>query len=548
MSAPFTRLASDAMPADCEVVVIGSGFGASVAAARLAPQVADGDLVVLERGREWLPGEFPTEFSEVRSSVRTKRNPDGLFDLTFGRDIDSLVASGLGGGSLIYANVLLEPRPEVFTEGWPAEITAASMAPWFDRVRAMMRPETWQGPTFAKAAALGSLADAHGTASTRVPVAINLTRPEPLNAHGVVQPQCTLCGNCMTGCNVGAKGTLWTNYLPAAVRAGARLVTRVEVDTVAPSPHAGRRWVVRGRRYEQRGRRATVVPFEVSCDLVVLGAGAIGTTGILLRSTQLDLSPALGDRFSGNGDALAVAYNSTDRRTGLGAADQLDPDFRTGPTITEMVDLRTPTGGHLVQDGAIPHGIGEILRRILGARFALQRDQKVWCDIRAGGCPPGCGALEHSQVWLAMGGDGSRGRIILDRRGAPRVVWRDSGTHGVFAAEASDIALLSEDAEATLVANPRHALMARGKPSYTPITVHPLGGAVLADTADAGACDSRGRVFDGRGGVHAGLYVVDGALCPTSTGANPSLTIAALAERITAGLVADDLLRLRAGA
>ncbi|ARC58455.1 Cholesterol oxidase [Frondihabitans sp. 762G35] len=584
MTAP-ERLAETDLPTECEVAVVGSGFGAAVAAARLAPHVDRGGLVVLERGREWVPGDFPADFVSVRSAVRTRRNPLGLFDLSLGADMDSLVASGLGGGSLIYANVLLEPRPEVFATGWPGGIDSESLAPWFDRVREILRPEvsvdeqdarggprTVPGslrgsgfdpaatsadvhgraaehrPRFAKVEALEALAAARGTTTTKVPVAINLTRPEGPNEHGVVQPRCTLCGNCMTGCNVGAKTTMRASYLPRAHADGARLVTGAEVTTVTPSSRPGRRWCLTGTRHVVRGGRVVPRRFELHCDVVVLGAGSLGTTGILLRSRDrgLDLSAALGDHFSGNGDSLAVAYNSSGRRTGLGARDAFAPEFETGPTITAMVDLRTSEGGHLVQDGAVPYGLAEALRRILGARFALQRDEKVWCDLRGNGCPPGCGALEHSQVWLAMGADGARGRITLDRRGRPRVAWRGSGHQRIFAEQARDVALLSENTEARLVANPRHALLGRGRPSYTPVTVHPLGGAVTADSVERGACDSRGRVFTGDGRVHAGLYVTDGALCPTSTGANPSLTIAALAERNVDHLIRDDLARLRA--
>lgn len=582
------RLASDQLPDECVAVVVGSGFGASVTAARLAPCLPDGQVVVLERGREWTPGEFPKGVGDLRGTTRTKRNPEGLFDFAFGSDIDTLVSCGLGGGSLIYANVLLEPRPEVFVSGWPAAVHSVELAPWFDAVRDMLRPEVWAdrddaeagGPRvvpgslggtadsagasvaadrrdvlgraasdrepLSKSRALTALAAARGLTTTKVPVAINLTRPEPINRHGVAQPRCTLCGNCMTGCNVGAKTTLWASYLPVARDAGATLVTQADVESVTPSDRPGMLWRVVGTRYERRGRRLVRKPFEVHCRIVVLGAGALGTTGILLRSRRrgLGLSAQLGKRFSGNGDSLAVAYNSSMRGGGMGAEDQRAPEHLVGPTISEMVDARTADGGHLVQDGAIPFALAGVLRRLLGARFALQRDEKVWCDLRAGGCPPGCGALEHSQVWLAMGSDGAEGQLVLDRRGRPRVRWRSSGRHEVFRDEARDIAFLNKEDEANLVVNPRHALPGRGRASYTPVTVHPLGGAVMADTVSRGVCDQRGRVFTAEGRIHDGLYVSDGSLCPTSTGANPSLTIAALAERNVAKLIETDLARL----
>lgn len=580
------RIASAALPDECAAVIVGSGFGASVVAARLAPHLPAGDTVVLERGVEWLPGDFPTSFADVRRATRSRRTPGGLFDLSMGSHVDSLVASGLGGGSLIYANVMLEPSPEVFDE-WPAAITSSTLAPYFDRVRGILQPEVYidrddvaaGGPSivpgslrasdfdrelgpdstrrdhrgrlaaerepFAKAEGLWRLASAHGTRPVKVPVAIRMTRPDDSPPD---RPLCTLCGNCTTGCNVGSKTTMRESYLPIAHSSGARLVTGVEVETVAVSERPGRRWRVAGTRWHQRGRRVVRHRFEVHCDIVALGAGALGTTAVLLRSSAagLRLSDRVGHGFSGNGDSLAVAYASK-RRTGVGSVDAHSPAFETGPTISAAVDLREGASGHLVQDGAIPAGVAEALRLVLGARFALQRDARVWCDLRGTrGCPAGCGAIEHSQLWLAMGSDGGGGSIRLDRSGRPRIEWPDAGRHDVFAAQSRDVALLAADAEAVHVANPRHALLGRGRASYTPITVHPLGGAVLADDVDGGVCDVDGRVFDPGAdagapgdGVHDGLYVVDGSLCPTPIGANPSLTIAALAERISEALVRD---------
>lgn len=541
MTAP-TPLATDELPAECAVAVVGSGFGASIAAARIA--AAFDDVVVLERGREWLPGDFPEDVGSMRNALRSRRNPLGLFDLQLGADVDRLTANGLGGGSLVYANVLLEANPEVFDERWPAAIDAEVLRPYADRVRSVLRPQLEDRPT-PKADALARLGAAHGRTPTRIPIAVRLHGTPGPNAAGVHQPTCTRCGNCVTGCNVGAKTTMWASYLPIAKAAGARIVTRTEVVRVVPGT-GPRRWTLHGLRHGIVGRRRTTTPFTVHADAVVLGAGAIGTTGILLRSRRLGLrtSDRLGDRFSGNADSLAISYNSASRRTGTGARDQHVPEVAVGPTITTALDLRYGRGGYLVQDGALPYPLAEVLRRVLGLRFALSADSKVWCDLRPNGCPPGCGALEHSQVWLAMGTDSAEGHLELDQRDRPRITWTDAGRQDVYSRELADLRVLSEGANATFVGNPRRALLQRGVPAATPITVHPLGGAVMADTPADGVCDADGRVFDPTGDVHAGLYVVDGALCPTSTGANPSLTIASIAERIAERLVERDLPRL----
>jgi len=538
------RLATDDLPDECAVAVVGSGFGASVVAARLAGQVPPGELVVLERGRERVPGEFPTSFSEVRSNVRSRRNPLGLFELSLGRDVDRLVANGLGGGSLIYANVMLEPRADAFG-GWPEAVDSVSLRPYFDRVRAVLRPEEVAGDV-PKASALAALGAAKGVRPTRVPVAVNLSRPPGPDLIGAPQALCTSCGNCVTGCNVGAKTTMWASYLPMALAAGARIVTRAEVDLIRPSARPGRRWLVSGRRFSEVRGRVAAEPFELHADVVMIGAGAVGTTGILLRSAAagLPVSAALGRRFSGNADSLAVSYNSGQRGSGTGSSDPFAPRPPVGPTITTALDLRHEGGGYLLQDGALPHGLAEAIRRVLGLRFALSGDKKIWCDLRPGGCPPGCGAIEHSQVWLAMGTDSAEGIVRLDRRGRPQISWTDVGRQQVYRDEAADLSWLSQGTEARHVGNPRHALLGAGIPSTTPVTVHPLGGAVMSDDPATGACDADGRVRSRGGEVHEGLYVTDGALVPTSTGANPALTIAALAERVAEVLASRDLPRL----
>lgn len=549
---PYRPLATDVLPEECGVLVVGSGFGASVAATRLAEAAGD-EVVVLERGREWLPGEFPRDFGGLRAALRNRRNPLGLLDLQLGADVDRLTANGLGGGSLVYANVMLEARPEVFDDGWPAAVTAAALRPAADRVRAVLRPEPYAGPV-PKAAALDALAARSGTTARRIPIAVKHAGTPGPNAAGVHQPLCTGCGNCVTGCNVGAKTTMWASFLPLARRAGARLVTGAEVTHVERTTGPGRRWTVHGVRYDLHGGRRTT-PFTCRADVVVLGAGAIGTTGILLRSAArgLSLSDRLGHRFSGNADSLAVSYNAADRRTGTGAPDAGRPDPAVGPTITSALDLRDGADGHLVQDGALPYPVAEALRRVLGLRFALSNDAKVWCDLRPGGCPPGCGALEHSQVWLAMGTDSSEGRIELDRRGTPRIVWPAAGAQPVYARQLEDLRSLSDGAAARFVGNPRRALLRSGLPAATPITVHPLGGAVMTDDVADGVCDADGRVRDPAAppgsdrAVHPGLVVVDGALCPTSTGANPALTIASLADRISTRFVERDLPGLLTG-
>lgn len=528
----WQRLETDTLPRTARVVVIGSGYGGGAVAARIAADLPAGETLILERGREWLPGEFPDSWSTVQRNVRTPRNPMGLFDLALGTDVDRLVGCGLGGGSLINAGVMLQPLPDVFDDVWPELIDADELAPHVERVLEVLKPTIVTTPP-DRTRPLEKLARRHGVSVTAVPVAIS-HRPPGENGFGFHQTSCTGCGNCMTGCNIGAKTTVHASYLPLAARRGAAIVTRTEVRAIVPSPDPTHRWRLTGWRYEYELTHYRRVEFTLDADVVVLAAGALGSTGILLRSARagLPLSTALGSRFSGNGDAIAISYNSaTVRQSGIGAADQQNPDLDVGPTITRMLDMRTESPGYVVQDAAVPWPIAQLLRRLLGARFALARDSRVYCDLRPGGCPVGCSALEHSQTWLAMGNDSAAGVVRLDARGEPVIRWTKAGQQEVYKAQHADFAALSEYAESTFVTNPRHAVLNRGIAARSPITVHPLGGAPMAESVEQGVVDDSGRVFAPSGGIHEGLYVLDGAICPRSVGANPALTIAALAER-----------------
>jgi len=142
--------ASQAASWDCDVLVIGSGYGGAVAAARLAGRRTEGrpaEVWVLERGREWLPGTFPARFAELAGAVRfsaqdgaaPRGNPLGLYDVRLGADVNVLVGSGLGGGSLINAAVMARPQDEIFASGWPTGIDAAAMRQHFDAAEQMLQ-------------------------------------------------------------------------------------------------------------------------------------------------------------------------------------------------------------------------------------------------------------------------------------------------------------------------------------------------------------------------------------------------------------------------
>ena len=563
---------------DTDVLVIGTGFGGAIAAARLA-EVFGPRVLVVERGREVLPGEFPETLGAVAAEVRAPANPLGQFDVRLGRDLHVVGANGLGGGSLHYAGVTLPPADSVFEERdpatgrryWPVAVTGPALKEHYARVRSMLSVETWidasdvrrggpatppdllpGSPVAAEAAEPGNgqsrdlfgrvaaertplpkgevvreFAERLGVPCYRPPLAINLTAvgDGACNAHGVVCGLCTHCGKCVSGCNFGAMNSLTTNYLPYAQSRGARVCVGVEVLRVRPGRR--RRWMVDAVHRTVNGRHPRARRIRLHADIVVVAAGAAGSTELLLHSRcrSLPLSPALGTRVSGNGDALAVSFDGA-RELGV-----IEPSSETpppGPTITLTVDIAGARCRSLVQDGGFPPlllpRVGRALA-MLGGKWRKAFNADLAND-----------ALARSQVWLAMGTDAAAGRADLDRRGRLRIHWPDVNTApDQRQREAWLEQLIRFQGADPLLTTPDK----RRAASRAALTVHPLGGCPMSDDPRYGVVDAAGRVYGPRGTVHPGLYVVDGSVCATSLGVNPSLGIAAIAEHALGLALAD---------
>lgn len=210
-----------------DFVVIGSGYGGAIAAARLAAANVDPgpSVCVLERGREWEVGKFPDTLDGVLRETRSNLHPLGLYEFLNYREIGVIKGSGLGGTSLINANVAIVPDEEAFkAAGWPRSLTRDALKPYYDCATAVLdacqHPKALELP---KVQALQRRSQQIGIATEPLRLAVNF-KPAGVNPHGVHQPACTDCGDCVTGCNVGAKNTLAMNYLPMAKNAGAELL------------------------------------------------------------------------------------------------------------------------------------------------------------------------------------------------------------------------------------------------------------------------------------------------------------------------------------
>lgn len=532
------------------VAVIGSGFGGSVMACRLA-ESGEFDVQVFERGPRYGRGEFPRGPSELAEKLFWDPE-DGRFGMfeyrSFDRsDIDVVNASGVGGGSLIYSNVLYRMPDQLF-HGWPGGLNREVLEPYYRLALGMLDGEPYpfrdrSSPYHAtpKSDAL-AVAEAKIRSSARGGPAMRLEWPHlavqfgrpgesVTNAEGFRQTNCTMCGECTIGCNYRAKNTLDLNYLARAERFGASVRAWSEVRRIHRDG--------KGFRVEFGDpRRNQRVPEHF--DRVIVAAGSLGSTRLLLRlrADVPAMSRAIGTRWSPNGDLLGFISD---------AAGQMKPD--RGPVITGALYLDAgsyPDGSPSaawIEDGGLPPplalyilgvqrkgwlrlGWAQLAAVVNIARgwFGRRTETNLGRDLSRLLIKDADG-LERVLPLLAMGRDRADGTLRLagrTSRGRDRLHlrWRARRSKLHYQRVRDGMRRVADALGGAFTENPTSSFLRQN------ITVHPVGGCPLGDTADTGAVDARsGEAFGCEG-----LYVIDGSIIPTAVGPNPALTIAALAE------------------
>lgn len=539
-----------------KTVVIGSGFGASVAAYRLAE--AGEAVCVLERGKAYPPGSFPrTPHDMSRAMWDPSEGLHGLYDSWAFKHLDALVASGLGGGSLIYANVLLRKDPEWFTDPdptgsgyrpWP--ISYADLAPHYDNVESMLMPATLPRAAGApyeldKTRVFQTAAMRAGLDWQPVPLAVRFSNidkppvpgeeltPAPYgNIHNRPRLTCRLCGECDIGCNDGAKNTLDHTYLSAAEHAGAVIRTRCEVRDISRRSD-GRfdvTYVEHAPAHEGQPTKTSALPLVTTiADRVVLGAGSLGSTYLLMknRAKLPGLSAALGTRMSGNGDFLGFLLNAKE----ADGSPRLVRGER-GPVITSTVRVDDGDIGAYIQDAGFPAFMAWMIENGRPTSAARRVASVVWrrlLSMLRRDWNPQLGAdLRHllgsaassstSMPLLGMGRDVADGEYGL-RKGRLTCDWKLDRSTAHFARAESTMKAIAGAANADYAANPSWLFR-------RVVTVHPLGGCPIGESPVDSVVDPTGQAHG-----EPGLWVVDGAALPGPVGPNPSLTIAAFADR-----------------
>ena len=551
-----------------DAVVVGSGFGGSVMAYRLAE--AGLSVCVLERGKPYPPNSFPRSPHLMRRNFWDPSDGlHGMFDIWSFRGLEAVVSSGLGGGSLIYANVLLRKDEKWFVredtskkgyEYWP--VTRADLDPHYNRAEQMLGGQRYPfgHPPYNQTPKTGAMqyaAERLNASGTKVqwqlpmlavtfanqgadPIPGEPIRETEPNLHERTRYTCRLCGECDVGCNYGAKNTLDYTYLSAAWRKGAEIRTLHEVRTFEPRPQGG--YTVRYVRHspEHEGHRHDtnkLEQHEVTCDRLVLSAGTLGTTYLLLRNRKAfpGLSTRLGEQFCGNGDLLSFAMkcrNASGKGSGL-----MNPNL--GPVITSAIrvgdslDSDGSNGrGFYVEDAGFPAFMSWILeaslvpgllRRVLTFgwqrfRMAMSKHYDADMDAELSALFGDTRLSSDSLPLLGMGRDMPDGKMTLSGEWLD-VDWTTRNSREYFERMRNVMKDMARIWDGTFRDNLLWYLK-------RVITVHPLGGCPMGADVTQGVVNSYGEVFG-----HPGLYVADGSIMPGPVGPNPCLTIAALADR-----------------
>lgn len=511
-----------------DFVVIGSGFGGSVSACRLAEKGYS--VAVLEAGKRYGSGDFPgTNWNVFKYLWAPRARCFGILRISLLSDVLILSGAGVGGGSLGYANTLLEPPDSFFDDPQWAGMTdwRAVLEPHFTTARTMLgvarnERETPADRVLKEAAERLGYGDTFRMQDVGVFFGEPEVRvPDPyFNGKGPEREGCRFCGGCMVGCRYDAKNTLDKNYLHLAQGMGAEVFAETTADLVRERPGGG--YVVDTHRTTALlggGKRR----FEAK--EVIFAAGVLGTLKLLFRCREAgtlgSLSPMLGCRVRTNSETLTgstAVGSDVDYSEGIAITSSVYPD-----AVTHVEPVRYPRGSDVMAflstpltDMASPR-VRPFLWFWNIFRHPVQFLRSVWPF----------GWARASVILLVMQTLDNSIRIFRKRR------WWWPFSRGL-------VSTPEQKRESIPVTVPQAQPLTRelarvmgGIPKSsinevlinTAITAHILGGCAIGPDSEHGVIDGRNQVFG-----HPGLFVVDGSTIPANLGVNPSLTIAAMAE------------------
>ncbi|XP_072999091.1 uncharacterized protein [Typha latifolia] len=530
-----------------DTIVVGSGYGGSVAACRLS--MAGIKTCLIEKGRRWEAEDFPTDSYNIMSAVRMDSRKWGfsvgaknaLFQIHEQDDSMVAVACGLGGGSLVNAGVLTpapirtrrDPKwPKEWNDDWDICQSTASRMLGAHRV-----PIEFPNARVMKQVVRDEIED---YTPDSIKLSINFGQDETSKSTGLQQMgNCLACGNCLSGCPYNAKCSTDKNYIASAIQAGCRVKTEcqslyvlknmdeIDEEHKSTDKKLRRRWRVYFDNLEY-----------ISADFVVLSAGVLGTAEILFHSKRrgLKLSEKLGFGFSCNGNNVAYLAGSQAPLNACGLTkkqfSKVKFENRPGPAISSSY---TSSLGYTIQSGVLPTSYPYILFKgittygwPMGYWFIHGLIDKLKQLMRL--------SSSQAMVFNVMGYDECNGRITLDKK-----------RENITICPPHDPLLPKKIQAFQKLTKKLGGILFMSR--YRSTSVHLLGGCNAASSPSVGVCNSKGQVYDPSSNhelaVHEGLYICDASIIPCSVGINPCLTVAAVAEHVSRHIV-QDVLRFKA--
>jgi len=526
------------IPLDGEIrdfVVIGSGFGGSVSAMRLAEKGYD--VLLLEKGKRFQDNDFASSNWKFWKYLWLPAlRCFGILEMNLFKDVLVLHGSGVGGGSLGYANVLMKPDESLFENPAWKELAdwKKVLEPYYEIARQMLgiepNPRLWRADEI-----LQSIAREMGREMTfracEVGVLFGESRQmqpgTPLadpyfGGAGPVRNTCNHCGGCMVGCRYNAKNTLVKNYLWFAEKMGVQIAAESEVVDIRPvNDRSAARYqlIVRSTTQIWRKKRAVLTRN------VIVSAGTLGTLKLLLRcrnnpESLPNISPHLGENVRTNSESL-LGVMSRDRQIDYSKGIAITSIFQADDE-TAVEPVRYPAGSSLMRFLSAPlvASSDPLILRLLKSVYLLLRHPIDFLRVYV--LP---GWAQRTTILLVMQTRDSRLRIKLGRH--LLTLFRFGLVTDSRGESVVGISMTGEQV------TQRFAEKIGGMPAgainesilNTPLTAHLLGGVPFGRNSDEGVIGLDCQVHN-----YPGLYIVDGSIVPANPGVNPSLTITALAE------------------
>ncbi len=501
---------------DYDFIVIGSGFGGSVSALRLAEK--NYKVLVIEKGKRLQSDDFPgTNWNLKKWMWIPALRFFGLFKLSFFRHITILSGVGVGGGSLVYANTLAIPKDDFFSSGsW------SGLADWENELkpfytRALEMLSAVENPRLETGdLALKELGEKIGKGNEFFPttVAVNFKDKFKNNA-GFELEACNFCGGCMTGCRYNAKNTLDKNYLFRAEQLGVKILPETEVINVMPidgqngesgyeiTTKSTTSFLKHKNRFTSKG--------------IVFAGGVLGTVKLLLKLKQSslpNLSGLVGSDIRTNSESL-VGVTTFDKEKSFSDGVAIGSILYTG-NKTHLEPVRYGSGSGfwrilmspMVSGKSVFQRIGNIIIDLLKYPIKNIKVFTVW------------NWAKRTQILLFMQTIDSKIKFTLGKFGL-KTKMQEGNAPSAFVPQAKELA-------------EKYAKIVNGKPMVLltetlggiPTTAHILGGAVIGENKNKGVIDSEHRVFG-----YENMWVCDGSAISANPGVNPSLTILAMTER-----------------